>query len=242
MSKASELNKLIKWGFKVSSFIKLDKAADLKTIYKKLSINKRYAVRSSANMEDSKKHSFAGIFDTYLNITYNDLPEAVSRVFDFSNNEKLKSYLTFLNMKISSLTMEVIIQEMVDCEKAGVAFSQNPVNNEPHIYIEALFGLGDFCVSGKSPCDKIQMGKNGKVISYEAGFQEKKSICCKKGGTRLKPLQLIDQSKKKLSIKELSIITDNMNRLSNHVNYPFEIEWGFSKDDFYIFQLRAITT
>jgi len=242
MSKSSELSKLVELGYKVPPFIKLEKAEDINIYYMKLSRDKHYAVRSSANMEDSEKHSFAGIFDTYLNVVYKDLPETVSRIFDLLSNDKLKSYLSFLKINSSLLTMKVLIQEMIDCEKAGVSFSCNPINKTPHIYIEALWGLGNSCVSGKSPCDKIQTGKNGVVMSYEVGFQEKKSICVKKGGITLRPLKLIDQSKKKLSMKEISIISDNMNRLSYHVNYPFEIEWGFSKNEFYIFQLRPIST
>ncbi len=241
MSKASQLEILLQLGCNVSPFVAIKRIEDINYHYSNLSHEKYYAVRSSANLEDSNKYSFAGIFDSFLNIPYKDLHKFIHKVFDFSNNDRLRSYLSFLNLDASLLNMEVLIQEMIDCEKAGVAFSQNPMNNDSNIYLEALWGLGEAGVSGKVFCDKIQSKKNGQIISYEVGFQEKKLICCSGGGTEYEALRLIDQSKKKLSRKEVLVIVDAINQLSSSFKYPFEIEWGFTKNDFYIFQLRPIT-
>jgi rifampicin phosphotransferase len=55
--------------------------------------NTRFAVRSSADIEDGEKFSFAGQFSTRLNISSADLKEAITHVASSANNDSLKAYL-----------------------------------------------------------------------------------------------------------------------------------------------------
>jgi len=241
MSKVSYLQYLNKLGYHTPPFVVLDQIENFNVVAHGLSKSKHFAVRSSANLEDSTGYSFAGIFDTYLNIPYKLLPEYTSKVFDFSKNERLSSYLDSFKLDISHLRMEVLVQEMINCEKAGVAFSQNPVYKTPEIYIEAIWGLGKQCVSGKSSCDKIKISGNN-IISYEVEFQDIMSVCDRKGGLAIKNVELIKQSKRKFLTKEIITISEMMERLSKCLSFDFEIEWGFAEGCLYLFQLRPITT
>jgi len=233
------LKYLQKSGYCVPSFIILKHIGDFDNL--NLSENKHFAVRSSANLEDSAKYSFAGIFDTYLNIPYKLLYEYILKAFDFSNNDRLRKYLDYFQLNVSLLHMEVVVQEMINCEKAGVAFSQNPSSGLPETYIEAVWGLGEQCVSGKSLCDKVRLDGN-QIISYEVGFQNKMSICDIENGIRVQDVELIKQSKRKLSEREVLSINEVMKRLSTDISYGFEIEWGIVNGSLYLFQLRPITT
>jgi len=235
------LERLRKLGHCVPSFFVLTNIADFDNLTLRLQENKHYAVRSSANLEDSAKYSFAGIFKTYLNIPYKLLYEYISKVFDFSENEKLRTYLDYFKLDFALLQMKVVIQEMINCEKAGVAFSQNPINGISETYIEAVWGLGEQCVSGKSICDKIRIDGN-KIISYEVGFQNKMSVCKIQGDIALQDVELMKQSKRKLSDREIFHIVQVMDRLSTDMSFEFEIEWGFADGCLYLFQLRPITT
>ena len=101
-----------------------------------------YAVRSSTTAEDSKDYSYAGQFQTLMNIrgTENIL-KAVQEVWNsaslLSDNEYLRK------TKISTLKCGVIIQEMISSKLAGVSFSRNPVTNQNEIVIEAVEGFGE---------------------------------------------------------------------------------------------------
>jgi len=241
LSKASYLKYLKESGYCVAPFVVLKHIEDLNTIDLQSPKNKYFAVRSSANLEDSEKYSFAGIFDTYLNVPYKLLEKYISKVFDFSNNDRLKSYLKEIQLNAEALRMEVVVQEMKNCEKSGVAFSQNPENNMSETYIMAVWGLGEQCVSGKNAGDKIRITAD-KIVSYDVEFQNKLSVCDIQGGIALQDVELIKQSKRKLSEKEISSIVEIIGRLSTEISFEFEIEWGFADDCLYIFQLRPITT
>ena len=240
LSKSVYLKYLQESGYCTPPFAVLKHIEDSDSFILHLSENKHYAVRSSANLEDSAKYSFAGIFDTYLNIPYKLLHEYIPKVFDFSNNDRLKTYLDFFRLDVESLHMEVLVQEMINCEKAGVVFSQNPVSGMPETYIEAVWGLGEQCVSGKNICDKIR-ANGDQILSYEVGFQSRMSVCNIQGGIALQDVELIKQSKRKLSKKEVSSIAELMSRLSTDISFGFEIEWGFAEGCLYLFQLRPIT-
>jgi len=240
MSKSMYLKYLQESGYCVPPFIVLKYIKDFDNFALHLSKNKHFAVRSSANLEDSAKYSFAGIFETYLNIPHNLLYEYIPKAFDFSKNDNLKKYLDYFQLNSTLLCMEVVVQEMINCEKAGVAFSKNPSNGIKETYIEAVWGLGEQCVSGKSLCDKIRVNNN-QTVSYEVGFQNKMSVCDIQGGITLQDVYLIKQSKRKLSEKEILSITKVMESLSTEISYGFEIEWGFADGCLYIFQLRPIT-
>jgi len=241
MSKAMYLKYLQESGHCVPPFALLKHIGDFDNLVLNLPKNKHYAVRSSANLEDSTKYSFAGIFDTYLNIPYKLLHKYILEVFDFSKNDRLNSYLDYFKLDAALLQMEVVIQEMINCEKAGVAFSQNPTSGIPEIYIETVWGLGEQCVSGKSICDKIRADGN-QIISYDVGFQSEMSVCDIQGGIILQNVELMKQSRRKLSEREISSIVNVIGILSTDFSYGFEIEWGFADGCLYLFQLRPITT
>ncbi len=102
------------------------------------------SVRSSASCEDSKKMSFAGQFDTFLNVdSEDDLFDSIKKCWDSVNSGRVKAYAG--DMKIS---MAVIVQKMLDPELSGVMFTLDPIYNK-HILIEAAPGLGDNIVSGR---------------------------------------------------------------------------------------------
>jgi phosphohistidine swiveling domain-containing protein len=79
-----------------------------------------YAVRSSCQAEDSASHSFAGIFETKLNVPREEIPEAIGYVWGSVMRERAKSYSQ------SRSLMGVVIQPMIEAKYAGVCFTANP--------------------------------------------------------------------------------------------------------------------
>jgi len=105
---------------------------------------KLFAVRSSASGEDSEEMSAAGQMSTYLGVKgHNDLYQSVMKCwasqFDFVCVQYKKGYGQLINSP-----MAVVIQEMVNCESAGVIFTCDPITgDERKIVITANYGLGE---------------------------------------------------------------------------------------------------
>ncbi len=110
-----------------------------------------YAIRSSTSAEDSKDFSFAGQFQTLMNIrgTENILT-AIRQVWESASLLNDNEYLR--RTGVSKIKCAVIIQEMIPAELAGVSFSRNPVTNQNETVIEAVEGFGEELVQkGISP-------------------------------------------------------------------------------------------
>src|SRR5215208_1333640 len=111
----------------------------------------QFAVRSSGTAEDLEGASFAGQYETFLDVRIDDLPAAVGRVFDSACASGVSAYRdarTELTGETAP-SMAVLVQVMVGADSAGVAFTANPVTGERgEIVITAVRGLGERLVSG----------------------------------------------------------------------------------------------
>ena len=101
-------------------------------------------MRSSADVEDGAEHSFAGQFETRLDLEAGDVVEAIRVVAD-PDGERLRAYMAATG-ETGAPRVAVVIQEMVDAVAAGVAFSRNPLTGLDEVVVEAVPGRGDALV------------------------------------------------------------------------------------------------
>ncbi len=107
------------------------------------------AVRSSASLEDGQRDSFAGQFESFLNInSIGQLKRAVQQCRESVNSAELASYCQQRHIDTAKLHLHVIVQRMIQPELAGVAFSVNPVTGANEVFIEAVEGLADKLLAG----------------------------------------------------------------------------------------------
>ncbi len=99
--------------------------------------NTSYAVRSSALLEDSPNHSFAGQFETKLKVKKEHLSQAIYEVLSQAS-EYLKGDLD---------SFSLLIQEYIDPDYAGVIFTRSPLGQREMI-IEYTNGNGASLVGG----------------------------------------------------------------------------------------------
>ena len=114
----------------------------------------RYAIRSSADVEDGSVRSFAGQFQSVLNVDgIQAALEAVQEVLDTAAADSVRSYSPDGEPRQQGLaSMAVVVQEMVQPEFSGVAFSANPITGFTETIIEAVPGLGEGLVQrGETP-------------------------------------------------------------------------------------------
>jgi phosphohistidine swiveling domain-containing protein len=107
------------------------------------------AVRSSATCEDQAEASFAGQFETLLNVRgEEELVRAIRTCWASLWNRRALSYRHRRGIDHFSVQMAVVIQEMVPAEAAGVLFTLDPVTGRDEIRVEIAPGLGEALVSG----------------------------------------------------------------------------------------------
>ena len=113
--------------------------------------NASYAVRSSGLQEDLPDRSFAGQYSTFLNVSGMDgIKRAMIDCYQSMYSETVLTYLLGQQANMDHLKMAVIIQEMVDADVSGIAFTINPITgNDKEIVVEAAEGLGEKIVGGR---------------------------------------------------------------------------------------------
>jgi len=179
----------------------------------------KFAVRSSAAFEDGLEHSWAGQFDTFLDVCREDIIDYVKKCWASFFNQRALSYKIAAYNNIDELRLAVVVQEMVASEKAGVAFSVHPTEDQHNrMLIEAVPGYGDSIVSGKAHTFSATLDKE-------------------RCATVSKP-----KNDDLLSVDELQLICRHVKKLEEQFESPVDVEWAFSKDKLFFLQVRPITT
>jgi phosphohistidine swiveling domain-containing protein len=120
---------------------------------------RRFAVRSSAAAEDLVGASFAGQYETVLDVRLDELPDAVRRVLDSAASARVSAYHQACPQAAaaepSGSGMAVLVQVMVAAEAAGVAFTANPLTGDrDEVVVTAVRGLGERLVAGQAMGDQ----------------------------------------------------------------------------------------
>lgn len=143
--------------------------------------------------------------------------------------------------------MAVVVQKMVAAQSAGVLFSRHFLNGDPSvIVITANYGLGESVVSAKSEPDTflVKRHRNGEVEMLASIVGDKKFTIEMDKEESVKEIELDDETRKKLCLKEdtilklasLSIV------LEKFFGSPRDIEFAVTKDKrIYLLQSRSIT-
>lgn len=214
--KDKNLIKLREYGFNVPEF----EIIEWEDRNKKIDLSKykgKYAIRSSSNLEDSSDNSFAGLFDTYLNVDSKDIESKVKECFNSINNKNVKEYITNKNIDISDIKMNVIIQKMVNSKNSGILFTSNPQGLLNESVIVVGRGLGNNVVEDKVDTTTYYFNNTDSIYYYEGDC---------------------DYLDNDMINNLISISKD----LKKYFGEYIDIEFAIENDDIYILQVRDITT
>jgi len=203
------------------------------------------AVRSSATAEDLPEASFAGQQDTYLNVKGpEDLIKYVRKCWASLFGARAIFYREENNFDHSKVYIAVVVQEMVDAEKAGVMFTVHPSTGEEKILIEGAWGLGEGVVSGTVTPDTYWLDKaTGKLLQKQVS--EKKTMFQKKsedGQTVQIPVPDDLKNKQVLDEAELAQLVKLGKKIQEHYQFPQDTEWAIEDEKIYMLQSRPVTT
>lgn len=203
------------------------------------------AVRSSATAEDLPEASFAGQQESYLNIPLSELINHIKQCWASLWTERAIHYRINNSFDQRQVYLAVVVQQMVDSEVSGVAFSVNPMNaKENEIVIESVWGLGEGIVSGKVTPDHYVINKqNDPLIRYVIADKEKMAVRPLHGsGTLFAEVAGDQRQRSSLSQKDILELTELIKRIEEHYQFPQDIEWAKKGSRYYILQARPITT
>lgn len=202
------------------------------------------AIRSSATAEDLPEASFAGQQDTFLNIHGSeDVIDYVRKCWASLFEARAIFYREENNFEHSKVYIAVVVQEMVESEKAGVMFTVNPSTAEDVALIEGSWGLGEAVVSGSVTPDTYYVDKKtNEVLNFS--IADKKVMFEKLPTGETKQVDVPEQlrNKRVLSEAELVELTEMGKRIQKHYGAPQDTEWAFHDNTLYMLQSRPITT
>jgi phosphoenolpyruvate synthase/pyruvate phosphate dikinase len=201
-----------------------------------------FAVRSSAPEEDLESASFAGGYETTLGVRVEDLEAAIRHSFASGLDERVFLYKRAHGFPTDQIRMAVIVQQQVDADCAGVAFSLNPLNNcYDEAVISANHGLGETVVAGTVEPDTFVVDKlNRKIIDTRCGSKELVTRLNPEGGT--KQTAHVNDNQTCLTSAQVLRIVIMLEQVEASYKMPVDIEWAMAGDALLLLQARPITT
>lgn len=174
------------------------------------------AVRSSAVAEDLADASFAGQYETFLNVQgLEQLRKAIGDCRRSASSARVASYRAN-RAEAAPVEIAVLVQRMVPAEAAGVAFTANPVTGDrSEVSISAVRGLGERLVSGEAQADEwvVREGKPQRRRSSEDA----------------------------ITADQAAAVADLARAAAAHFGRPEDVEWAFSGGELYLLQSRPMT-
>lgn len=228
--KGAHLQKLVSWGAPVAPFFVITTAAfrhyqrtnqipaEVADRFEKFFKNhSMIALRSSMISEDNVDSSFAGLFETLLDVTKSNWESSLRKIYDSVKSDRVKEYISRKNLQVD-LQMAVVTQELITVDKSGVIFTRSPVEPTGAIAIDAAFGMGEGVVSGHSDVDHYQYTRTNDLILFR--------------GNNEKPV---------LSDNEIKELISLSLKMEEKIRLPSDIEWGYKGNKLFLFQIRPIT-
>ena len=169
------------------------------------------SVRSSASNEDQSTASNAGQYETCLFVDRLHLLESIQKCLNSLNSHRVKDYVEHFDL--SQGMMNIVVQEMVDSDKAGVLFTASP-NNGSAILIEAVKGQGENLVSGQ-------------VAAHQYEISRKNYRSC--------PDDLLNES-------EIKQLYETGRKIRTTFGEEKDVEWAIKDGALFLLQMRPITT
>jgi phosphoenolpyruvate synthase/pyruvate phosphate dikinase len=202
-----------------------------------------YAVRSSATSEDLPAASFAGQYDTFLNIKgIEAIAKHISKCWASLFTDRAIIYRIQNQVDHRKLYLAVIVQKMVFPDVAGIMFTADPVSsNRKQLSIDASFGLGEALVAGLVNADNYRVCENREIVK-KISAKKLAILAVEDGGTKLQEIEPGQQYRQALTDQQILRLADIGRKIEAYFDHPQDIEWCLANDIFYIVQSRPITT
>ena len=241
-----DIKSLQKTGGKVRNLIlKAKIPEDLKReiarVYQELSKkcnekNASVAVRTSGVAEDAPTASFAGQFETFLNVRgEKDLLKAIKKCIASTFNDRAIAYREEKNIPQLKFALSVGVMKMVrsDLASSGIIFTLDTETGFKNvILINSIWGVGEMIVKGKITPDEFYVFKptlkeNYKpIIIKDLGRKTRKLVYDKRGGLKEVNVPTKQQLKFSLTDEEILKLSKWACLIEDHYRISQDIEWA----------------
>ena len=185
------------------------------------------AVRSSAPGEDSAQRSFAGLHESFLNVSGEEaILESVRLVWASLWSDAALLYRQELALDPLKSQMAVLIQEMRTEDRSGVSFGRDPRSEQnDHAVIEAVPGTCSGLVDGSVDPDHWLIHRvSHQVVAFRSGHRE--------GSKEYEPL---------LQHHDLESLLALLDQVESRLGWCPDVEWTGRRDRLTVLQARPIT-
>ena len=200
------------------------------------------AVRSSGNLEDTTDASFAGQYETILNVkTREQLSKALLACWASAYNERVLTYCLRKKLDPNQIRLSVVLQAMVPADASGVLFTVDPMTGRDTVMIiEAVKGLGEALVQGAVTPDITHFDwYKEEVIHAQWGEQTKGLFPAANGEIEWKP---VTSKSPAISEAQAGKLSELALKAQMHYGFPQDLEWALLRGEFYLLQARPITS
>ncbi len=202
------------------------------------------AVRSSAEEEDGE-HSFAGQFETVLNVPLDvkEVETAYKKVLASLYLPRSVAYQTGLGYQIGDIKMAVGCLIMVDAVKSGVLYTVAPNGDRDIVVINSTWGLGSLIVEGQTEADLFMVKKEiePELLGTKTGRKEYMVVSRKAGGVEKINTPEDMAGIPSLAAEEVMELARQAVYIEKHFRKPQDIEWAIDKAGrLFILQARPL--
>ena len=199
------------------------------------------AVRSSAPGEDGLSSSFAGLHESYINLSdMNEILKHIRLVWASLWSVSALLYRRELKLDPFKSTMSVLIQEVIAGNSSGVAFSMSPDNPE-YIAVESVYGLNQGLVDGSVEPDHWDIERKNMKICAFFPAEHNKIVKAANNKTILEDITPDKEFLPPLDEKQVLTVAKEAMRQENHFEHPRDLEWTFKNSNLFLLQSRPIT-
>ncbi|MFF7969748.1 phosphoenolpyruvate synthase [Streptomyces sp. NPDC007905] len=203
------------------------------------------AVRSSGPDEDGARHSFAGQFDSFLNVRgLDEVTSHVRRCWASGFSERSLRYRAQRRLPPDAGGVAVIVQRMVAAERSGVLFTADPTTGrtDRHV-VSSVHGLGEGLVSGAVDADTVVLdATSGEPLTTVIGGKQERYDAGSGPGCQVSPVADEDRAALSLTTADLARLHEAGARITAHYGTPQDIEWAIAEGSLWILQSRPVTT
>jgi pyruvate,water dikinase len=231
--KAATLSQLKCWGYPVPMGWVLPPGDDPEPLLNTLQPSRHHplVVRSSVVGEDSETASAAGQYLSVLQVA--DRPSLASAIAACFASYDLPTAVQYRqDLGISDSAMAVLIQQQVQAEVSGVAFSRDPITRQGDaVVIEALPGEAHRVVSGQFTPESYQVIVRDTDVPLEGNWQLPEGIDLPIAGAGTIPTSILQQ---------VAYLVRHLEARFHGV--PQDMEWSYDGQTLWLLQSRPITT
>jgi len=201
------------------------------------------AVRSSARGEDGEQ-SFAGQYESFLNVTPDKVIEAYHKVIASAYSANTLAYRRKIGFDEEQVSMAVACQTMIDAEAAGVLYTLDPGDDKgTNMLISSSWGLGSPIVSGSLTGDRFTVERKApyKIKGMQIVRKDRALMPTIEGGTSWRSVTEDKQTLASLTNSQIKQLAKTGLAIEKYFKKPQDIEFAFDRQgELIILQSRTL--